>query len=114
MTTNLDDLTDALLSAAKRAGADAADAIALRGSSVRVGVRAGALEQAESADGTDIGLRVLIGGQQACVSASDTSLTTISILAERACAMAKEAPVDPNAGLADPDQLGHGCDLAAL
>ncbi|MEM6586944.1 MAG: TldD/PmbA family protein [Pseudomonadota bacterium] len=114
MTTSLTDLTDAMLMAAERAGAEAADAIAMRGSSVRVGVRAATLEQAEAADGTDIGLRVIIGGRQACVSASDTSQTTIDTLAERACAMAMEAPVDPHAGLADPDQLGHGCDLAAL
>ncbi len=114
MTTSFDNLTVALLDAAKQAGADAADAIAVRGASVRVGVRAGALEQAESADGTDIGLRVLIGGRQACVSASDTSLSTIETLAERAVAMAKEAPEDPHAGLADPSQLGQGCDQASL
>ncbi|MEO0774660.1 MAG: DNA gyrase modulator, partial [Pseudomonadota bacterium] len=104
MTTSLEELTDALLQAAKRAGADDADAIALRGTSVRVGVRAGALEQAESADGTDIGLRVLIGGRQACVSASDTAQSTLDTLAERACAMAREAPVDPHVGLAEPGQ----------
>ncbi len=114
MTPSLEDLTDAMLLAAKRAGAEAADTLAMRGASVRVGVREGALEQAEAADGIDIGLRVLIGGKQACVSASDTSQTTIDTLAERACAMAREAPEDPHAGLADPDQLGHGCDLAGL
>ncbi|MEO0750328.1 MAG: TldD/PmbA family protein [Pseudomonadota bacterium] len=114
MTTSLEPLTDALLSAAKKAGAEAADAIALRGASVRVGVRSGTLEQAESADGTDIGLRVLIGGRQACVSASDTSTATIETLAERAVAMARGAPEDPHAGLADPSQIGLGCDPATL
>ena len=114
MTSSLEHLTDALISAAKTAGADAADAIAVRGTSVRVGVRAGALEQAESSDGTDIGLRVLIGGKQACVSASDTSKATIDTLAERAVAMAQEAPEDPHAGLADPSQIGMGCDPATL
>ena len=114
MTPPLEDLTDALISAAKKAGADAADAIAVQGTSVRVGVRAGTLEQAESADGTDIGLRVLIGGKQACVSASDTSKTTINTLAERAVAMAQEAPDDPNVGLAEPSQIGLGCDPATL
>ncbi|MEM7731432.1 MAG: TldD/PmbA family protein [Pseudomonadota bacterium] len=114
MTTSLEDLTDTMLAAAQRAGAEAADAIAMGGASVRVSVRAGALEQAEAAEGVDIGLRVLMGGRQACVSASDTSKATIETLAERACAMAREAPVDPHAGLAEAGQLGLGCDLIAL
>lgn len=114
MTTSLETLTDALLNAAKRAGAEAADAMAVHANAVQVGVRAGALEQAESAEATEIGLRVLVGQRQACVSASDTSQTTLQTLAERAVAMAKEAPDDPHAGLADPAQLGQGCDMAAL
>ncbi|MEK6235886.1 MAG: FHA domain-containing protein, partial [Planctomycetales bacterium] len=46
--------------------ADAADAIATSGTSVTINVLNGALEQAERAEGTDIGLRVLIGKRQAC------------------------------------------------
>jgi PmbA protein len=114
MTDRLEPLTAALIEAAHKAGAEAADAMALEGRSVTVGVRAGSLEQAERAEGTDIGLRVLLGGRQACVSASDTSADTIRALAERAVAMAREAPEDPHAGLADPDQLGMGCDVTAL
>lgn len=114
MTTSLENLTQSLLDAAQKAGAEAADAMAVRGTSVRVGVRGGELEQAERADGTDIGLRVLIGGRQACVSASDISQSTINTLAERAVLMAQESPEDPHAGLADPSQLGASCDLEAL
>ncbi len=114
MTDTLDTITDALLSAAQAAGAEAADAMAVRGRSVTVDVRAGALEQAERAEGTDIGLRVLLGGRQACVSASDTHADTLRVLAERAVAMAREAPEDPYAGLADADQIGQGCDPSAL
>ncbi len=114
MTKTLEQLTDRLLEAARRAGAEAADAMALSGTSLRVGVREGKLEQAERSESTDIGLRVLIDGRQACVSASDTHDTTIATLAERAVAMALEAPQDPHAGLADPDQLGEGCDPATL
>ena len=112
--TDLSRLTDALISAAKRAGAEQADALAISGTSVAIDIRAGALEQAERSEGTEIGLRVLIGGRQACVSASDISEATISALAERAVAMAKEAPSDPYAGLADPDQIARNWDLAAL
>ena len=91
MPANLQDLTDQLLSAAKSHGADNADAIAVDGTSVSINVREGALEEAERAEGIDIGLRVLIGPRQACVSASDISASTIDAMAERAVAMAKEA-----------------------
>jgi PmbA protein len=114
MTDRLDEITGALLDTARAAGAEAADAMAVTGRSVTIGVRAGELEQAESAEGTDIGLRVLIGGRQACVSASDTGAETRRSLAERAVAMAREAPDDPHAGLAAPDQLGTACAPEAL
>ncbi len=114
MTRPLSDLTEALLLAARRAGAEAADALAVDGRSLSIEIRAGALEQAERAEGSEIGLRVLIGRRQAFVSASDLSDRTIATLAERAVAMAREAPEDPTAGLADPDQLARSWDLAAL
>ncbi|MFA8443689.1 TldD/PmbA family protein [Yoonia sp.] len=105
MTQSLSDLSDQILKAAKRAGADAADAIAVDGTSLSITVREGALEQAERSEGIDIGLRVFVGQRQACVSSSDTKPDTLIQMAERAVAMAKEAPEDPHAGLADPSQL---------
>lgn len=77
-------------------------------------MRGGQLEQAERAEGTDIGLRVLIGWRQACVSASDISDETIRTLAERAVAMAREAPEDEYAGLAEADQLSAARDAEGL
>ncbi len=114
MSDTLSSLTARLLDAARAAGAEAADAIAMQGTSISIDVRGGALEQAERAEGTDIGLRVLIGRRQANVSASDTSDATIAAMAERAVAMAREAPEDPHAGLADPSQLATAWDIAAL
>ncbi|WP_343116244.1 TldD/PmbA family protein [Ostreiculturibacter nitratireducens] len=114
MSDTLETLTAALLDAARKAGASAADAIAVEGTSVSIDVRSGTLEQAERSEGVEIGLRVLIGGRQACVSASDTSSRTMAEMAERAVAMAREAPEDPTAGLADPSQLATGWDLTAL
>lgn len=105
MTQSLSDLSDQILQAAKRAGADAADAIAVDGTSLSITVREGALEQAERSEGIDIGLRVFVGQRQACVSSSDPKPDTLNQMAERAVAMAKEAPEDPHAGLADPSQL---------
>jgi len=105
MTQSLSDLTDQILRAATRAGADAADAIAVDGTSLSITVREGALEQAERSEGVDIGLRVFVGQRQACVSSSDSKPDTLTQMAERAVAMAREAPEDPHAGLADPSQL---------
>ena len=114
MPQPLDALTQSLLSAAKRAGADAADAMAVQGTSVSIDVRAGALEHAERSEGIDIGLRVFVGQRIANVSASDTSARTIDEMAQRAVAMAKEAPEDPYAGLADPSQLVKDWDVDVL
>ncbi len=114
MTSSLSDLTLALLDAAKRAGADSADALAVSGTALSIEIRKGALEQAERSEGVEIGLRVLMGRRQACVSASDTTPETIRALAERAVAMAREAPEDPHAGLADAGQLASDRDATGL
>jgi len=114
MTQPLETLTAHMLDAARRAGADSADAIAVRGTSVSVDVRGGALEEAQREEGTDIGLRVLIGQRSAIVSSSDTSPDTLAQMAERAVAMAAEAPENPFAGLAEPDQITQAWDAEAL
>lgn len=114
MSQTLTDLTHAMLDAAKKAGADSSDAIAVDGTSVSIDVRAGALEHAERSEGIDIGMRVFVGQRSAIVSSSDTKPATLALMAERAVAMAKEAPEDPHAGLADPDQLARNLDMTAL
>ena len=110
----LNDLTAALLTAARTAGADAADAIAVDGTSVSIDVRHGTLEQAERSESVDIGLRVFVGQRVANVSSSDVRPETMAMMAERAVAMAREAPEDPHVGLADPAQLGGYPDIAGL
>lgn len=114
MAQDLSALTAQLLDAAKRAGAQAADVVAVDGTSVSIDVRAGALEHAERSEGVDIGLRVLIGKRQACVSASDTREETLTTMAERAVAMARMAPEDPFIGLADTSQLAQDRDTSVL
>jgi len=96
---------DALLKAAKAAGAETADAVATHGRSLGIAVRDNALEDVDSSEGRDIGLRVMIGRRQACVSSSDLSSASIQALAERAVAMAKLAPEDPYCGLPDESLL---------
>jgi len=112
--SDLAPLTYALLDAARAAGADAADALAVDSTSISIDVRRGALEQAERSESTEIGLRVLIGRRQACVSASDTRPETMAEMAARAVAMAREAPEDTTLGLAAPEALARDPDIAAL
>jgi PmbA protein len=114
MTQPLSDLTQQMITLARAAGADSADAVAIEGTSVAIDVRAGVLEKADRAEGIDIGLRVFVGKQQAIVSSSDTKPDTLHMMAERAVAMANDAPEDPYAGLADPDQLTLQTDCTAL
>lgn len=111
---DLEGLTQRLLAAATRAGAEAADAMAVEGTSTSIDVRDGRLEQAERSESVDIGLRVLVGRKQAIVSSSDIGDDTILRMAERAVAMAREAPDDAHAGLADPGQLARDLDMARL
>ena len=67
----LTDLAERLVTAARRAGADAADAIALRSVSLAVEVREGAVEESERSEGDDVGLRAFVGRRQAVVSTND-------------------------------------------
>ncbi|MBZ0140562.1 MAG: TldD/PmbA family protein [Pseudorhodoplanes sp.] len=103
----LTDLAENLVRAARTAGADAADVVAVRSVSFAVQVREGEVEESERSEGDDIGLRVFVGKRQAVVSTNDIAGSRASALAERAVAMARVAPEDPYAGLADADRLSH-------
>ena len=94
-----------LVAAAKRAGADAADAVYYRNESTEVQVRLGTLEDVGRSDGEEIGLRLFVGKRSASVSSSDLSKDALSALVERAAAMAREAPEDDYAGLAPAERL---------
>jgi PmbA protein len=108
MTDRLDSakLTDrvaALVEAATRAGADAADAVVVLGRSTGVSVRLGKVENTSASENEDVSLRVFVGKRVASVSA--TAASDPKALAERAVAMAKVSPEDPYQGLADPALL---------
>ena len=110
MTQHLDhtDLTERasrLVEAAKKAGADAADAVCIRGISLAVEVRLGKVEETRRAEGDDFTLRAFVGKRSASVSAN--VLADPAELAERVVAMACVAPEDPFNGLADADRLAR-------
>ncbi|WP_448586964.1 TldD/PmbA family protein [Thermaurantiacus sp.] len=99
---------DRLLREARACGADAADALLVASESQTVGVRKGGLEEASRSEATDIGLRVFVGRRSAQVATADGSPEGLKAAAERAVAMARAAPEDPYAGLADPERLATG------
>ena len=90
-----------LIARARAAGADAADAVLISGTSLSVARRLGETEHVERAEGRDLGLRVFLGKQAAIVSSSTIDPARFAELAERAVAMARVVPEDPFAGLAD-------------
>jgi len=90
-----------LIARARAAGADAADAVLIAGTSLSVQRRLGHTEQLERADGRDVGLRVFVGQRAAIVSSTAVDPAGFSALAERAVAMARVVPDDPYGGLAD-------------
>lgn len=107
---------ETLLGAARRCGADSAEAAAHSGSAHSVTVRLGALEDIDRSESAQIGLRVFVGRRSASVSTSDLSAGGLSDLAERAVEMARLAPEDPFAGLAPANRLARGpfADLGLL
>jgi PmbA protein len=98
----------ALIDAARKAGADAADVLYAGEASLGISVRLGELEDVGRSEGEEIGLRVFIGQRSASVSSSDLSAAALTELVERAVAMAREAPEDPNAALAAEELLYRG------
>ncbi|WP_367715775.1 TldD/PmbA family protein [Nitratireductor sp. GISD-1A_MAKvit] len=101
----LADRVVALVEAAKKAGADASDAVVVRARSRSVSVRLGKVEGTEASESDDMSLRVFVGQRVASVSAPANA--DPAPLAERAVAMAKASPEDPYQGLADSERLAR-------
>ena len=102
-TQELLERAEKLIQAAKKSGADAADAVVVRGKSKSVSVRLGKVENTQSAESDDFSLRVFVGNKVASVSAGQGG--DDQALAERAVAMAKVSPEDPYVSLANKEDL---------
>ncbi|MGE3303850.1 MAG: TldD/PmbA family protein [Hyphomonadaceae bacterium] len=94
-----------LLNAARKAGAEAADASLSRRESLSIDVRLGELEGVEREEGRSVALRAMVGKRQAGATSTDLSPAGLAALVERTVAMAKAAPEDPYCGLADKTLL---------
>src|SRR6266853_4253507 len=107
--SGLTKIAERLVEAALRHGADAADAVAVRGISQSIDVRDGSVEESQRSEGDNVGLRAFVGRRQAVVSTNDLSGhgANVDAIAERVVAMARAAPEDRFAGLADPKSLAR-------
>ena len=105
--SGLTKIAERLVEAALRHGADAADAVAVRGISQSIDVRDGSVEESQRSEGDNVGLRAFVGRRQAVVSTNDLSGQGADAIAERVVAMARAAPEDRFAGLADPKSLAR-------
>jgi len=94
-----------LVARARKAGADAADAVLFEGASLSHAQRLGRIEKLERSESFDVGLRVLIGKRQATVSSNERSAERVDEIVARAITMAKAVPEDPYCGLAAPEEL---------
>ena len=103
ISDSLIERASALVEAAKAAGADSADAVVVSGQSLGVDVRLGKVEETKRSENDGFSLRVFVGKRTAAISANDAS--AVNDLAARAVAMAKVAPEDAYASLAEKHRL---------
>ncbi|KHK89423.1 TldD/PmbA family protein [Novosphingobium malaysiense] len=97
-----------LVERARRAGADAADAVYGSNASEGIQIRLGKLEDVERSESEHIALRVFLGHRSASIGSSDLSPAALDELAARAVDMARAAPEDRYAGLAPKELLARG------
>lgn len=98
------DVRENLLRLAKKAGADAADVIAVRSNHLDVSVHNGRVEDASRAESFGIGLRIFKGGSHAYGSTADVSDHGLDRLARQVADMAAAVPEDAYTRLARPGE----------
>jgi PmbA protein len=107
MTTQALDILNNLVNHARKAGADACDALLVDSTDLSVSLRLGAIENLERSESGDLGLRVFIGQRQSVVSSTDRTPKALKELVERAVAMARLAPEDEFCGIAAPEDIAQ-------
>jgi PmbA protein len=116
MTADLASIAQDIVARAIKAGASAADALAIESGSIDVGVREGNIEDIEQSESREVGLRVFAGKSSAAIATSVLTEDSLNRVVDQAVAMAKAAPPDPLTGIADQDMLARNfpdLDLAA-
>jgi PmbA protein len=116
MIDELLSLAGEAVSHARKLGADAVHAVAADGRSTEISILDGKIEKVEQSEARDISLKLYAGKSSATISGSVLTREAIHRLAENALNMARLAPPDPYAGIADPELLATDIpdlDLAA-
>jgi PmbA protein len=117
MTIDLLSVASDIVDLSLKSGATSADAMAISSKSEEVTLRHGIIENVERSESQDVGLRVFVGQSAGLISGSVLSREGLQRLVDRAIAMARLAPPDPYAGLAEPNQLAESfpdLDLVSL
>jgi PmbA protein len=97
----------AILEAAKRGGATAAETEVSQGVGQSVTVRQGEVETIAYNRDKGIGVTVYVGQRRGNASTADFSTEAIQAAVDKALAIARFTAEDPAAGLADPDRLAR-------
>ena len=98
-------ILEQLINKAKNAGADTADALFMENRSLSVAQRLGKPESIERSEDQDLGLRVFVGKRNATASTTDMRPETLDELVERVVSMAKVAPEDRFARIAEKTEI---------
>src|ERR1043166_6045118 len=113
-TANDIDLLQDVIRKALKAGADAADAVLVEGTSLSHARRLGKTEKLERSEGQDLGLRVLVGKQQAIVSSSGRAPRKRLRLRSRALPIPRALkPAGADRALRSPLPTGSPAGIAA-
>src|SRR4029079_18398763 len=91
---------------ARRAGADAADAVVGDSDGLEVGIRLGEVEKLKRSRERRAGLRVFVNGATAIASSGDLSAGGLDTLVTDAIALARVTAPDSYGGLRDAAGLG--------
>lgn len=95
----------AVVEAAKKAGADVAEAIVIRRSELSVRVRLGETEKVQEADSYAVGLRVMVEGRSATTHTSDPTDTGRQTMVEDALELARLSEADEFSAPPDASEL---------
>ncbi|GIW41038.1 MAG: PmbA protein [Candidatus Binatia bacterium] len=101
----LEDAVSFVLEESRRAGAEAADVLAVAGDELSVGVRLGEVEKLKRARAKQLGLRVFTGSRSAVTSTADLTRDGLLSLVRDSLALARLVPPDECAGLPAPEEI---------
>ena len=102
---DLRDVAQSLVARARRAGADAADAIVGESDGLEVGIRLGEVEKLKRSRERRAGVRVFVGNATAIASSGDLAASGLDALVDDALALARVTAPDPFGGLPDAADL---------